>query len=417
MRRDRTGTSPNPRWTSGLALLMGAAALWGCDGSGAASAVPYGQEEVRTTSQRLSYGDHTYVISATPKAWPDAVKACADLDMGLLTLDNVEEEQWVATQAATVSSELWTGFNDRGREGTWTWSEAPSSYVHWTPGEPNGGTNESCAVLLTATGTWNDLPCTAPRPFICESAPPTPAQFNGHPYLFYTLKKPWAQARTTCLNQGYDLVSINDGAEDTWLKSQVPAGQASWIGFNDQFREGTWRWSDGMAPTYLNWRRNEPNNTGGYEHCAVNNVPPVGTIPGGGWNDIHCGEYTTFVCERSNPPEGYEHFVYEATGTASATQATADFEFLLEAGQTLEIGTCGIPTASSTGDTFLRMLGPDGLEVTANDDDCKSGGSRIRYRVPACGTGAYVLKAGCFENGTCSGRLVFRVLPPPQPQP
>lgn len=418
MSGEKSGTVRSARVTrSGFALLLGMTTLWGCGTEGLTAPEAMMGDSLRTAQQALSYGDHTYVFSTTAKNWLDAAKACADLDMGLVTFDDAAEEQWVRSQLP-APGEWWIGFNDRAIEGTWTWAGAPSTstYTHWKPGEPNAAyTTEDCA--LSDHIGWNDAACTMVRPFACESLQVKPAQFNGHAYLFYTQMKPWAQAQATCRSQGYDLVTINDSAEDAWLKTQVPAGLASWIGFSDQAQEGVWRWSDGAPVTYTNWRRYEPNNTGSYEHCAVNNAPPVGSTPGGGWNDIHCGEYASFICEQGYPPEGYGYFFYEATGTASATQGTTPHEFWLEAGATLEIGTCGLPEATASGDTFLRLEGADGLEVSANDDDCKGSGSRIRYRVPACGAGTYVLKAGCFENGACAGRVVYRILPPEPPQP
>jgi hypothetical protein len=79
----------------------------------------------------------------------------------------------------------------------------------------------------------------------------------------------------------------------------------------------------------------------------------------------------------------------------------------LEPGQVLSVGTCGVPGAFATNDTFLRLVGPDGEELFSNDDACKGSGSHIRYKVPECGGGTYVIKAGCYESGSCGGRLGY----------
>lgn len=413
MRGNEMGSS---RVKSGFALVLSVATLCGCGADGPRP--PAGDTPLATSSQRLlSYGDHSYFISTTARTWGDANRACADMDMTLVTLDDAAEEQWLVSQMPTTATEWWLGINDLGTEGLWTWVGAPSTYTHWNPGEPNAATTAEDCGLHSASGGWNDLSCTVTRLFVCESVPPRAAQYDGHDYLFFTAPKPWAQARSTCLASGYDLVSINDAAEDTWLKTQVPSLLTSWIGFTDQAQEGVWRWSNGLPVTYSNWRRYEPNDTNGAEDCAVNNAPVTSSAAAGGWNDIPCGEYVSFICEATPAPEGYGQFTYQATATASATQGTRDYDVWLEAGQTLEIGTCGLPTAYTTKDTFLRLLGPDGLEVAANDDDCKGQGSRFRYRVPACGAGGYVVKAGCYDTGTCDGRVVFRIIPAPTTQP
>lgn len=406
---------------SALALLLSAATLGGCDtGSmNAAELEASGQEPLATASQGLtaSYGGHTYFLSPTARTWGEAAKDCADRRMGMVTINDAAEDQWIRAQMQPIASEWWLGLNDRVSEGTWTWYDGQSSYTNWNPGEPNAATSaEDCAVTTNAAG-WNDISCTLVKTYACESVPPREASLDGHEYLFYPTRLPWAEARNVCLGQGFDLVTINDAAEDTWLKTQVSAGLPSYIGFNDRAKEGTWVWADGSQVSYTHWRRYEPNNTSGAEHCAVNNAPATSSATGGGWNDIPCTEYSAYICERAPLPPGYQRFVYSGVETASATQATTDTEVWLEAGQTLELGTCGMPTATSQGDTFLRLLGPDGLDVSVNDDGCKGSGSYLQYRVPACGAGRYVIRAGCFGATACTGQLVFTVIPAPQAQP
>ena len=407
--------------TSGLALLLGAVAFGGCDaGSMTASELAEsGQEPLATASQGLTadYGGHTYFLSATARTWGDAAKDCADRRMGLVTINDAAEDQWIRAQMMPIAGEWWLGLNDREKEGTWTWLDGESSYANWNPGEPNAATSaEDCAVTTHGTG-WNDIPCTLTKTYACESVPPKEASREGHGYLFYSTRLPWTEARKVCLAQGFDLVTVDDALEDTWLKQQVPTGRTAWIGFNDRAKEGTWSWSDGSQVGYQNWRRYEPNNSGGNEHCAVNNAPATSSATGGGWNDIPCTEYVSYVCERAPLPADYKAVVYSAVETASATVNTKDVEVWLDAGQTLRLGTCGMPGATAVEDTLLRLLGPDGLEVATNDDDCKGSGSRLQYRVPACGAGIYVIRAGCYEATSCAGQVSFTVIPAPQPQP
>jgi hypothetical protein len=415
MRGEGTSAVRGSWWKSGVALLLGTAMAYGC---GSESLTPAGQREALGTTEQglLSYGSHTYVISSVARTWADASRACAELDMGLVTLDDSAEEAWLLGQMPSTAGEWWLGYNDVGIEGFWTWVGGPSSYTRWNPGEPNGAySTEDCATASRNAG-WNDAQCSQTRVYACESIPVRVSYRDTHEYTFFTQMKPWAQARAVCQGLGADLVTIDDAGEDQWLKTQVPAGLASFIGFTDQAQEGNWTWADGTPAGYTNWRRLEPNNTSGLEHCAVNNAPVSGSNPGGGWNDIPCTSMSSFICERALSLEGYDSFAYQAAATANATLGTRNHDLWLQAGQTLEVGTCGMPLASATGDTFLRLEGPGGVEVAANDDDCKGSGSRIRFRVPDCGTGTYVVRAGCYDNSACQGRVSVRIIPAPAPQ-
>jgi hypothetical protein len=97
-------------------------------------------------------------------------------------------------------------------------------------------------------------------------------------------------------------------------------------------------------------------------------------------------------------------FSYSATNTNSATQNTVDRNITLNAGDGIVVGTCGVGGGSlSSGDTLLRLFDPSGVQVAANDDACGGLGSRFLYIAPT--TGVYLLRAGCFNVGSCSGTV------------
>ena len=95
----------------------------------------------------------------------------------------------------------------------------------------------------------------------------------------------WANAESNANALGGHLVTINDAAEETWLRSVFSTTTRYWIGLNDAATEGTFVWSSGEAVTYLNWNPGEPNNapSGGVndgEDFAVLNWVSTGE-----WND------------------------------------------------------------------------------------------------------------------------------------
>lgn len=119
--------------------------------------------------------------------------------------------------------------------------------------------------------------------------------YGGEPYMYCSATLEWAAAQTVCHTYGYELITMNDAAENTWAMSIATSygwtsGYIFWMGFNDIAVEGTFVWASGDAATYTNWNSGEPNNSGG-EDCAH-------TWSSGKWNDIPCTGYPArYVCE------------------------------------------------------------------------------------------------------------------------
>lgn len=125
--------------------------------------------------------------------------------------------------------------------------------------------------------------------------------YNGHSYKFSTYARTWLEARNACRDLydddyygNYDLVKINNYAEEYWLHYQEESrgGGRWWIGANDRSKEGVWRWSvDNHLLGYTNWDAGEPNNYGSGEDCAVDGWS------GGTWRDVKCSLYRRYICE------------------------------------------------------------------------------------------------------------------------
>jgi hypothetical protein len=104
---------------------------------------------------------------------------------------------------------------------------------------------------------------------------------NGHEY-FLLGPGTWTAARAAAVSMGGHLVTINDAAENEWVRANVlrfdGADRRAWIGLNDIKTEGTFVWTSGEPVTYTNWSGGEPNNSGGIEHY-------VEMFGNGFWND------------------------------------------------------------------------------------------------------------------------------------
>ncbi|HUT46861.1 MAG TPA: C-type lectin domain-containing protein [Sedimentisphaerales bacterium] len=98
----------------------------------------------------------------------------------------------------------------------------------------------------------------------------------------------WINAESNAIASGGHLVTINDLAEETWLRSTFGGQTRYWIGFYQlpgslEPAEG-WGWVSGEPVTYTNWDTDEPSNdtppTEGEDYGVLN-----WNAANGGWND------------------------------------------------------------------------------------------------------------------------------------
>ena len=103
--------------------------------------------------------------------------------------------------------------------------------------------------------------------------------FNyGHSTYLLSQAATWTEAQAEAQSYGGNLVTINDAAEEAWLKSTFGNSERFWLGMNDVETEGEMQWISGEAVTYTNWASGEPNNWGDGEDYGVTNY-------GSQWND------------------------------------------------------------------------------------------------------------------------------------
>jgi len=106
---------------------------------------------------------------------------------------------------------------------------------------------------------------------------------NNH---YYRVIEPisWMDAEAQAVEWGGHLVTINDEAEELWLRNQFGTFDRFWIGFNDRAEEGNWVWASGEPVNYTKWCLGEPNDSDGNEDAAVMNSLTVPTRDC--WNDL-----------------------------------------------------------------------------------------------------------------------------------
>ncbi|MDY7233232.1 hypothetical protein [Hyalangium rubrum] len=99
-------------------------------------------------------------------------------------------------------------------------------------------------------------------------------------------------------------------------------------------------------------------------------------------------------------------YSYSASNTGSAYQNTVNQVVTLTAGQTITVATCGLPGATFTGDTFLRLYGPL-IQLVFNDDACGGAGSSLSFT--STGGGTYEIHGGCYGNSSCTATVVWQI--------
>ena len=70
-----------------------------------------------------------------------------------------------------AAASIWLGLNDKANEGSFVWETSGMNvtYTNWLYFAPdNAQGQEDCVRFYEDTGKWNDAPCIARLPFVCE---------------------------------------------------------------------------------------------------------------------------------------------------------------------------------------------------------------------------------------------------------
>jgi len=129
----------------------------------------------------------------------------------------------------------------------------------------------------------------------------------------------WNQLRTFALGLGGDFATIEDAAENTWIRANV-VGNASkpFIGLNDIPTEGTLVWTSGSTSPYRNWRAGEPSNSASKDYVRIDGTSA------GTWDIVSLGNSNDAIVEVSGPLDVPGEFAsldvaFAAVGSMNAT--------------------------------------------------------------------------------------------------
>ncbi|XP_047672622.1 uncharacterized protein LOC113660592 [Tachysurus fulvidraco] len=119
--------------------------------------------------------------------------------------------------------------------------------------------------------------------------------FNKSIYNISTVEKSWEKTRQDCIERGANLVIINSTEEQEFISKNF-AGTEAWIGLNDTYTEGTFKWVDGSPLTTKFWWNGEPNDYGQNEDCVITGfTKAMSNIST--WADYPCDNPVVGICE------------------------------------------------------------------------------------------------------------------------
>ncbi|XP_056155303.1 macrophage mannose receptor 1 [Lampris incognitus] len=276
----------------------------------------------------IIYNDTQYFINTDTLPMEEARAFCRKNFGDLVVITGESERKFLWKKISRdIHGQYYIGMTVN-LDKSFSWMDGtPVTFTAWENNEPNFANNdENCVTLYRSMGFWNDINCGLELPSICKRstsfinttvAPTTIPKggcapewlpFHGKCYKFVSGndKKNWQEARTHCINQGGNLVSILNEREQAFLTTQMLAyPEDLWIGMNDVNWEMHFVWTTGNAISYTNWAKGQPVSMpdGHFSYiredfdCIIMVGSSVRQV--GSWKVETCAEKRGFICKRN----------------------------------------------------------------------------------------------------------------------
>ncbi|XP_047424697.1 macrophage mannose receptor 1 [Mugil cephalus] len=286
-------------------------------------------EEVYNTTDDgwIIYNDTQYFVNNNNLAMEAARDYCKKNFGELAVITGESERKFLWKQTLKGSEGQYYIGLTVNLDKSFSWVDgSPITYTAWEHNEPNFANNdENCVTMYKSMGYWNDINCGMELPSICKRssnfinatmAPTTVPKggcapewvsFHGKCYKFVSGsdKMNWHDARSYCINQGGNLVSITNDREQAFITTQMLYHKEDlWIGMNDVNWEMHFVWTDGKAITYTNWAKGHPMSLPDGRYfieevfdCVIISGSVAKTS--GYWKVEDCQTKYGFICKRN----------------------------------------------------------------------------------------------------------------------
>ena len=116
------------------------------------------------------FGNNCYLFKLEKKTWTAAEDFCLNEGGHLASIASKAINTFIGDEM--YPEDFWVGGNDRGREGTWKWTDCtPWEFAFWGSGEPNNvdhsGNSQNCMKYRRRT-KWDDDTCSKDYEFVCS---------------------------------------------------------------------------------------------------------------------------------------------------------------------------------------------------------------------------------------------------------
>ncbi|XP_069120585.1 perlucin-like protein [Argopecten irradians] len=125
-------------------------------------------------------------------------------------------------------------------------------------------------------------------------------EYGDSCYMAFFDTQDWSAASTTCHEKNSYLAEVGDEQENGFLTRLVSTHQSHesyWLGGNDIFVEGDWRWEEShLVMNYTNWRHGQPDNHHNHNDDCLQAQFTGYTFM---WSDVPCTANRNYICEAS----------------------------------------------------------------------------------------------------------------------
>uniref|UniRef100_A0A8V5GL26 Lymphocyte antigen 75 n=1 Tax=Melopsittacus undulatus TaxID=13146 RepID=A0A8V5GL26_MELUD len=289
-------------------------------------------------NETLSYQNVQYFIILKNLSWSDAMTACVNNQMQLVSITDQFQQAFLAVQAALHNYPLWIGLFSRDGGRHYGWLDGKQvSFSRWS--EDDEETSEEC-VFLDTDGFWKTSDCSSEnRGVICyasesilygeeevhdymEKCPHkiknTPwISFRNNCYTFMITKNRWREMKSQeahhlCkkMNSEAFVLSVRDEEENNFVTEQLHSfsGLATWVWLGVIYDDNkVLKWYDETYLTYNNWRLGRPNIKKNSFFAGVN-LDGFWDIYNysQSWHAHHYNVYSILACKIESGPQQHK---------------------------------------------------------------------------------------------------------------
>ncbi len=170
--------------------------------------------------------------------------------------------------------------------------------------------------------------------------------YNGHQYAATFVVGPWEEVQAEAYANGWNLVTINEEAENNWLTAQfdgiLPSHHCIWIGLRRV--DGEWAWVSGEPvsydPPWCTWCYNYGTGSHAYLHTASHSVS-LGTWNNNYWHDTRADHYLRGIIEIPEPACPVAYWSFDNDGDPGHDDSGNGHNGTVYGGVTSIFGMCG----------------------------------------------------------------------------